>query len=86
MKRHNVKTLSTLRQEFGETDSKISFLKLDVEGWEIDALQRWADSEEEKGEREASKLNWQGCKSKKDLLFFFCQAHFYVRSHVKERK
>ncbi len=52
MKRHNVKTLSTLRQEFGETDSKISFLKLDVEGWEIDALQRWADSEEEKGERE----------------------------------
>ncbi len=42
---HQVKSLATLREEFGETEKRISYLKLDVEGFEIEAMERWADEE-----------------------------------------
>ncbi len=42
-----MKSLSTLREEFGETDKRISYLKLDVEGYEIESIQLWVD---ERGE------------------------------------
>ncbi len=40
---YEVKTLSTFREEFGEENEPISYLKLDVEGWEIEAMEKWAD-------------------------------------------
>ncbi len=38
-----VKSLATLREELGDEDKHISYLKLDVEGYEIQSIPRWAD-------------------------------------------
>lgn len=75
-------TLSSILQKHGHIDTRISYLKIDIEGYEVDGLLEWLDSGSLRHVQQLA-MEFHLPDTKTTLKFFYGLMRLYIESNFR---